>query len=70
MKIEDIRAKTDAELEFDLNGLKKDLFDARFRAGTGTDGNTSRIREMKRNSPGSTPSSTSAPGVWDAPASA
>ena len=49
MKIEDIRAKTDAELEFDLNGLKKDLFDARFRAGTGTDGNSSRIGEMKRN---------------------
>ena len=51
MKIEDIRAKTDAELEFDLNGLKKDLFDARFRAGTGTDGNTSRIREMSKHRP-------------------
>ena len=34
MKIEDIRAKTDAELEFDLNGLK-DLFDARFPPAPG-----------------------------------
>lgn len=48
MKVEDIRAKTDAELEFDLNNLKKDLFEARFRSGTGTDGNTGRIRVMRR----------------------
>lgn len=48
MKIEDIRAKTDAELEFDLAGLKKDLFEARFRSSTGTDAKTSRISEMRR----------------------
>lgn len=48
MKVEDIRAKTDSELEFDLNNLKKDLFEARFRASMGTDANTGRIREMRR----------------------
>ena len=48
MKIEDIRAKTDSELEFELNNLKKDLFDTRFRASMGTDANTGRIRMMRR----------------------
>ena len=48
MKIEDIRAKTDSELEFELNNLKKDLFDTRFRASMGTDANTGRIRVMRR----------------------
>ena len=28
MKIEDIRAKTDSELEFDMTSLKKELFEA------------------------------------------
>ena len=48
MKIEDIRAKTDSELEFDLANLKKELFDARFRASMGTDSNTGRIRDLRR----------------------
>ena len=48
MKIEDIRAKTDSELEFDLANLKKELFDARFRASMGTDSNTCRIRDLRR----------------------
>ncbi|MEM8712875.1 MAG: 50S ribosomal protein L29 [Planctomycetota bacterium] len=48
MKVEDIRAKTDAELEFELKNLKKDLFEARFRASMGTDAKTGRIREMRR----------------------
>ena len=48
MKVEDIRAKTDAELEFDLDGLKKDLFETRFRATTGAEANTGRIRLMRR----------------------
>jgi large subunit ribosomal protein L29 len=48
MKVEDIRAKTDSELEFDLKNLKKDLFETRFRASMGTDANTGRIREMRR----------------------
>ena len=49
MKIEDIRAKTDAELEFELVGLKKTLFETRFRASTGTDAKTSKIGEMRKN---------------------
>ncbi len=49
MKVEDIRAKTDAELEYDLENIKKDLFGARFRASSGIDSNTGRIREMRRN---------------------
>lgn len=48
MKIEDIRAKTDAELEFDIAGLKKDLFETRFRKNVGTDANTSAIGKMRR----------------------
>ncbi|MEM1452793.1 MAG: 50S ribosomal protein L29 [Planctomycetota bacterium] len=48
MKIEDIRAKTDSELDFELTNLKKDLFETRFRASMGTDANTGRIREMRR----------------------
>ena len=48
MKIEDIRAKTDSELDFELTNLKKDLFEPRFRASMGTDANTGRIREMRR----------------------
>ncbi|MEM6673283.1 MAG: 50S ribosomal protein L29 [Planctomycetota bacterium] len=48
MKIEDIRAKTDSELEYDLGNLKKELFETRFRASMGTDANTGRIREMRR----------------------
>ena len=48
MKTEDIRAKTDAELEFDLAGLKKELFETRFRKNVGTDANTSVISKMRR----------------------
>jgi large subunit ribosomal protein L29 len=48
MKVEDIRAKTDAELEFDLANLKKTLFETRFRANVGTDANTSSIGKMRR----------------------
>ncbi|MBL6757318.1 MAG: 50S ribosomal protein L29 [Planctomycetes bacterium] len=48
MKIEDIRAKTDSELEFDMTNLKKELFDARFRASMGTDANTGRVRDLRR----------------------
>lgn len=48
MKVDDIRAKTDAELEYDLENKKKDLFETRFRASAGTEANTGRIREMRR----------------------
>ncbi len=48
MKIEDIRAKTDSELDYELNNIKKDLFESRFRASMGTDAKTGRIRVMRR----------------------
>ena len=32
MKIEEIRSKTDSELEFDLKKVERELFDLRFRA--------------------------------------
>lgn len=48
MKVEDLRAKTDAELEFELNGLKKELFETRFRGAVANDAKTGRIRAMRR----------------------
>jgi large subunit ribosomal protein L29 len=48
MKIEEVRSKTDAELEFDLGHLKKELFDLRFRAATDSASNTARINYLRR----------------------
>lgn len=48
MNIEEVRSKTDAELEFDLKNMKKELFDMRFQAATETSANPARIRVMKR----------------------
>ncbi len=48
MKIEEIRTKTDSELAFDLETMKKDLFELRFKAATETGANPARIRTLKR----------------------
>ena len=48
MKIEEIRSKTDTELEFDMSNLKKDLFDTRFRTALDTGSNTARITDLRR----------------------
>ncbi len=48
MKIEEIRSKTDSELEFDISKLKKELFDLRFRAATDTVSNTADITRLRR----------------------
>ena len=48
MKIEEVRSKTDNELEFDLGNLKKELFDLRFRASTDSAANPARIRQLRR----------------------
>ncbi|MBI1380115.1 MAG: 50S ribosomal protein L29 [Planctomycetaceae bacterium] len=48
MKIEDCRAKTDSELRYDMNGLKKELFGLRFRSVGESNQNPSRIREARR----------------------
>lgn len=48
MKIDEVRGKTDAELEFDREGLKKELFDLRFKGATETSANPSRIGVARR----------------------
>ena len=48
MNIEEARSKTDAELQFDLKNVKKELFDIRFQAATETSANPAQIRVMRR----------------------
>jgi large subunit ribosomal protein L29 len=48
MKIDEIRGKTDGELEFELKGLQKELFGLRFKSATEASANPSRIREARR----------------------
>ena len=48
MKIEDIRAKNDGELETDLMALKKEQLNLRFQRATGQVENTARIRSVRR----------------------
>ena len=47
MKIEEIRSKTDSELEFDMGELQKQLFDLRFRSATETATNPSQIPVLR-----------------------
>jgi len=48
MKIDEIRGKTDAELDFELKGLTKGLFELRFKTATENSANPSQIRETRR----------------------
>lgn len=48
MKIEEARSKTDTELQYDLENLKKELFDLRFRAAAETAANPARTRVVRR----------------------
>ncbi len=48
MKIEEVRSKTDAELEFELESMRKELFDLRFRSATETAASPARIRTVRR----------------------
>lgn len=48
MKIDEIRAKRDSELEYDLANIKKELFGLRFKGATETSANPARIRVLKR----------------------
>jgi len=48
VKIEEIRSKTDDELRYELEQLGKELFDLRFRSGTESSTNPSRIGEARR----------------------
>ncbi|MFT5286007.1 MAG: large subunit ribosomal protein L29 [Planctomycetota bacterium] len=48
MNIEEARSKTDAELQFDLKNIKKELFDVRFQAATETSANPANVRVLRR----------------------
>ncbi len=48
MKIEDIRAKNDGELETELMALKKEQLNLRFQRATGQIENTARVRSVRR----------------------
>jgi len=48
MKTEEVRSKTDSELRFDLNNMKRELFDLRIGGQIETSGNPGRIGELRR----------------------
>jgi large subunit ribosomal protein L29 len=48
MKTEDLRTKSDDELNEQLTGLKKEQFNLRFQKATGQLEKTARIREVRR----------------------
>jgi large subunit ribosomal protein L29 len=48
MNIEDIRSKTDSELQFELTEAKKQLFGLRLRVSTESLANSSQIRQLRR----------------------
>lgn len=48
MKIEEIRSKTDSELDYDLEQAKRELFDLRLRASSDNIASPARIRELRR----------------------
>ena len=48
MKTNEMRAKTDAELDYELEGRKKELFELRFRSATETTTSPSRIGNLRR----------------------
>ena len=47
--VEDLRAKSAAELEDELVAAKKELFNLRFQNATNQLDNTARIREVRKN---------------------
>ena len=48
-KMEDMRTKTDDQLEADLGDLKKEAFNLRFQAATGQLENTAQMKAARRN---------------------
>jgi large subunit ribosomal protein L29 len=48
MKANEIRSKTETELEFELAKMKKELFDLRFKSATQSITNPARIRVLRR----------------------
>ena len=48
MKAQDVRAKTDDELEGELERLAKERFNLRFQRANGQLENTARVRQVRR----------------------
>ena len=48
MKSDEIRSKTAHELEFELEKMKKEMFDLRFKSATQSIANPARIRVLRR----------------------
>lgn len=48
MRIDEIRGKDDADLEVVLEGVRRQLFDLRFKTATGEVENPNELREAKR----------------------
>ena len=48
MKIEDVRAKNDGELDSELMALKKEQLNLRFQRATGQLENTARVKAVRR----------------------
>lgn len=48
MKIEEIRSKSDSELAYDLEHVKKELFELRIKAGTENIASPAQIRILRR----------------------
>jgi large subunit ribosomal protein L29 len=48
VKIEEVRSKTDSELSYEVENMKKEMFDLRFRSASETANNPARIRVLRR----------------------
>ena len=48
MKIEDVRAKNDSELDSEIMALKKEQLNLRFQRATGQLENTARVKAVRR----------------------
>jgi large subunit ribosomal protein L29 len=48
VKIEEVRSKTDDELNYELGQMRKELFELRFKASTAGAANPARIQVLKR----------------------
>jgi large subunit ribosomal protein L29 len=48
MKVQDLRAKTEDELNAELMDLRKESFNLRFQRASGQLENSSRVREVRR----------------------
>jgi large subunit ribosomal protein L29 len=48
VKIEEVKSKNDTELAFELDKMKKELFELRFKSRTAGNPNPARIRVLRR----------------------